>query len=277
MDKVILFRKYREVEEEYNMAQKYLPCYESRMDIKSGDLVIGRYSVLPYYKDLERDIKKIGAELINSYKQHRYVADISNWYEGLKLYTPKTWFRPEDVLSNETGSFVLKGETNSKKFLWNTHMFAKDRDNLMRIYCNLQDDSLISHQNVCIRQYVPLNTYFVGINGLPVAEEYRFFVCYGKVVSGGFYWSNAIEDVEEMGYKPDVNNVPKDFIDRLIKIISPNINFFVMDIAKTKEGEWILIELNDGQMSGLSENDPNVLYGALSNIVKKDKLNERTP
>jgi hypothetical protein len=40
-----------------------------------------------------------------------------------------------------------------------------------------------------------------------------------------------------------------------------------MDIAKTQSGEWIVIELNDGQMSGLSENDPNVLYKNLKYLT----------
>jgi hypothetical protein len=31
-------------------------------------------------------------------------------------------------------------------------------------------------------------------------------------------------------------------------------------VAKTQSGEWIVIELNDGQMAGLSDNDPSVLY-----------------
>ena len=28
----------------------------------------------------------------------------------------------------------------------------------------------------------------------------------------------------------------------------------------SREGNWILIEVNDGSMSGLSENDPDTLY-----------------
>jgi hypothetical protein len=31
-------------------------------------------------------------------------------------------------------------------------------------------------------------------------------------------------------------------------------NFFTMDIAKKKDGEWMIIELGDGQVSGLPEN-----------------------
>jgi hypothetical protein len=46
--------------------------------------------------------------------------------------------------------------------------------------------------------------------------------------------------------------------------------YYVIDVAKTAAGKWILIELNDGQMSGLSDNDPDVLYSNLKKSLKED-------
>jgi len=43
-------------------------------------------------------------------------------------------------------------------------------------------------------------------------------------------------------------------------------NFYVIDVAKTQSGEWIVIELNDGQFSGLSAIDPNDLYMNLKTV-----------
>lgn len=48
-----------------------------------------------------------------------------------------------------------------------------------------------------------------------------------------------------------------------MRIVSQNTNFYVVDIAETKFGEWIVIELNDGQMSGLSDIDAAWFYNAL--------------
>ena len=39
-------------------------------------------------------------------------------------------------------------------------------------------------------------------------------------------------------------------------------------MAQTAEGNWNVIELNEGQQSGLSENDPDLLYKNLSNSIK---------
>jgi hypothetical protein len=46
--------------------------------------------------------------------------------------------------------------------------------------------------------------------------------------------------------------------------INPNCpRFYTIDIAKDSIGNWIVIELNDGQMSGLSEVDMEMFYKGL--------------
>ena len=50
-------------------------------------------------------------------------------------------------------------------------------------------------------------------------------------------------------------------------LIQRYANFFVLDIAKTESGDWILVEINDGQMSGLSMCNPHQLYSKLQQIV----------
>jgi len=236
------------------------------MDLQSDDLVVMRYSALPFYLEQQEDINSIGAHIINTFSQHSYVADLQNWYADLKDITPETWFQP-DKTPKDAGPFVLKGKTNSMKFLWKTHMFAKDWDDMVKVYCRLQDDTYIGQQDIYIRKYIPLHTYFVGINDLAITKEFRFFICNKTVISGGFYWSNSIEDVEEMGFKPDINEVPKEFLQQVIELVGDNIKFYVVDVAQTAEGEWIVIELNDGQMSGLSENNPDELYKNLYEVI----------
>jgi len=41
----------------------------------------------------------------------------------------------------------------------------------------------------------------------------------------------------------------------------------VVDVARTESGEWIVIELNDGQQSGLSDNDPDQLYSNMKKML----------
>lgn len=256
MKPIILYRDSGDYPGEFKVAKKYFKCIKNRSMIKKDNFIIGRYSVLPFYKELEEDINYLGGKMINSYLQHRYVADIGNYYRDIKDFTPKTYNYPDQIPFE--GPFIVKGETNSKKFEWDKMMFAKDKTEAIRIYCDLKNDGLIGSQDIYIREYVPLKTFSVSIGGLPITEEYRFFIYNNKVMSSGYYWSNYVDEFKDENLDP--NNVPKEFLKEIINVVGKNCNFYTIDIAKTKSNDWIVIELNDGQMSGLSENNPEILY-----------------
>jgi hypothetical protein len=266
---VILYRGTEFEKEEMEPAkQAGFICTNSRMDIRAGDLVIGRYSVLPYYLEQARDIKSVGARLINSFAQHQYIADMKNWYEDLSEFTPKTWMRLQDA-PREEAPFVLKGATNSKKFLWDELMFAKDWQAAGVIYNRLMNDGLIGEQDIYVRKYVPLKTYLTSFHGLPITKEFRFFVCRGEVVSRGFYWSSHIDEVvAAVGVLPDPTEVPETLVQEVIARIGDQAEFVVVDFAQMATGDWLVVELNDAQMSGLSENAPEVLYPNLMRALR---------
>jgi hypothetical protein len=271
MQPVILYRQFANNENEYQYANKHFIVSKSRAKHwLNKSLVIGRYSVLPFYEELENDLGIKNCKLINSYQQHRYVADIYQWYEDLKDITPQTWRFGDgiDYTNCAPSQYILKGETNSRKFLWHTHMFAKDVSEITDIACRLMDDSLICDQDIYVRKYVPLKSYDVySVNDLPVTHEFRFFVAYGQILSGGYYWSSHHEELIERGANLDPDQVPREFLQKAIDKIGNKCNFYAIDVALTKENEWIVIELNDGQMSGLSENDPDIMYQNLRRMV----------
>ncbi len=262
MNKVIYFRGSLAEEDEKEAAKEYFTVVKNRMAIPKGSLVIPRYSALPYYQELETDVQALESTLINSYRQHCYVADLRNWYYDLGDYTPRTWFALDQI--PDKGPFFLKGQTNSKKHQWNSHAYAEDKHQAMQVYQNLATDGYIGHQQIYIRQFVPLKNITTGLNGLPISEEYRFF-CYKKeILTSGFYWSSVDEELSNT-YSADV--VPRDFLTKIMDIVSNHINFYVIDVARTATGEWIVIECNDAQQSGLSANKPEVLYKRLSEVI----------
>lgn len=261
----ILYRSYGMIsEEELCAAKKHFVSFNSRMKVGSGELVIGRYSVLPFYKELEEDLACKGSKLINSYHQHRYVADLSSYVPDLEDLTFRTWNAKELPYLPENIPFILKGETNSKKDLWNTHMFARNKQKAIEVFANLTKDNMIGQQEIYIREYVPLLHLLENNLGPPVSLEFRFFVAYGEIISGGFYWSNHLDELVTI---PSVSEVPKDFLTKVIDRVKDKVNFFVVDVAKTQSGDWVVVELNDAQMSGLSENNPEVLYKNLKYLT----------
>ena len=80
-------------------------------------------------------------------------------------------------------------------------------------------------------------------SGMPLTKEFRIFFANKKIVKVFDYW-----DEGEYGEsKPELDA----FTD-----IAQNIesNFFTMDVAKKKNGDWIIMELGDGQVAGLPDN-----------------------
>jgi len=50
--------------------------------------------------------------------------------------------------------------------------------------------------------------------------------------------------------------------------IADYANFFVLDMAETADGRWIVVEVNDGQMSGLSMCNPEELYANMADAIR---------
>lgn len=262
MNYQIYYRKSLMDKEELQAASQYFDCVDLLTDIKENTQVIARYSLYPFFKDQEREILNLNSKLINSYEEHLYIADLQNYVGDLKELTPKTWFRLEDIPDNM--SFVLKGETNSKKNDWLKSMFAKDKQAAGEVYSRLCQDGLIGDQKIYIREYIPLVKYLDGINGMPVTKEFRFFIAYDQIVSGAFYWQNYLYDLD---YIPDEEEVPKILLQEVIKRVNKKSNFYTIDVGQKTDGSWIVIELNDGCQAGLSCNDPFIFYKNLRNIL----------
>ena len=260
---IILYRGLDFEQEELSEAHQFFECTNRRPDIQEGDLVIGRYSLLPYYAEQAKDIEYVGAKLINNYHQHRYIADLQNYVHDLRELTPRTWRSPADL--PDKGPFVVKGETNSRKSNWNRDMFAPDKKTAIEICARLMDDSLIGQQNIYIRRYEPMVTYMEGINGLPITKEFRFFVGYRQILSGGYYWQNYIDQLSEV---PSPDEVPREFLQEVIDRVGNQANFYTIDVGISISGNPFVVELNDGQQAGLSCNDAFTMYKNLDKAIR---------
>ena len=264
MPHCILYRnsydyRVQEADEELQTAKKYFMVLNQRTQIPARSTVIGRYSVLPYYHELEVDLDYSGSRLINSYSEHRYIADLRNYYPDIQDYTPRTYTEWGNL---GAGKWVVKGVTNSRKFNWNTHMYAEGRENLLQVIRNLLDDPFIAEQGLVVREYLPLKRLETLQNGLPVSREWRLFFYKETLLCSGFYWSCSEFD-------PPLPREAQEFAQKVARIITKKTNFFVMDIAELESGGFVVIELNDGQMSGLSNCQPEELYKNLKQIIKE--------
>lgn len=266
MKTAILFRQDDSTQEEFDTLQRLFAqqTFLSRCQIPEHCTVIARYCALPFYEELVRDCQVRHSSLINTYADHRVIADFWPWYQALPTgVTPKSWdssTTPYHLLPKNT-PIVVKGVTNSRKHQWDRMMFAPTREHLPTILDRLLDDPLIANQGLVYREYTPLVTYEVGINGLPITNEWRVFILNGQIVDGGYYWSNAAN--------PKIGEpLPVGARDLVETQVIPNIPvpFYVVDVAEKVSGGWVVIELNDGQMSGLSTIPPERFY---RNLLRK--------
>ena len=89
MKPIVLFRKDINSEEEYKACEKYFKTITQRSDLdrdRSGNMIIGRYSVLPFYHELEKDINYFDNCLINPTFAHNFIANFE-YYGFIKDYT----------------------------------------------------------------------------------------------------------------------------------------------------------------------------------------------
>lgn len=257
----LLIRTCLSEDDEIASAARYFNVVKFRADITQNALVIPRYSSLPYYEELEYDINKIGGQLINTYKMHKYIADFE-YYEDIKDYTFESW-KLSEAINIPNIPLVVKGATNSKKWNWNTHMFAECKTKAMQVAANLSQDGLISGQEIIFRRYEPLLTFEIGINGLRFTNEYRFFFAYKQLVAGGYYWST----IDDKLIPPIIPNEAISLAKYIANIIGNKTNFFVLDIAQKEDKSWVVVEVNCGTMSGLSLIDIDTFYFNLKEIL----------
>lgn len=259
MNPIILFRNSGtpDSDEEQTYAAEHLPLTTNRIECPAGSLVIGRYSVEPFYEDLNLELGKNGSTLINTTSQHKW-ANNFDYYPILARDTPQSWTESEFDASTHSGPFVVKGQTYSRKHEWDTKMFAPDRPKAMALAEELKQDGLLRSQRIIFREYIPLREFKRTQRGLPISNEWRIFYLGSIRLCYGYYWSE---------YSPPEDGLPTEalqFADRTAVRLSSGINFFVLDIAQKADGGWIVIELNDAQMCGLAGASARELYQNLA-------------
>ena len=94
MQPIILFRSLElAFQYELRIVKEYFEVIEQRCACPKDRLVIGRYSVLPFYQELERDIEIMGSHLVSTGEQHRWIT--KNYYRDLKEFTAESLGRQQ--------------------------------------------------------------------------------------------------------------------------------------------------------------------------------------
>jgi hypothetical protein len=259
----LLFREQIAEPEEIEAARKVWGSqyYRFRSCLPSGTTAIGRYSVYPYYRELEEECDQRDISLIHSGDFHSFCTEMG-WYDLIDDLTPDTWHQKGwKTVPDCKHGWVVKGLTHSRKWQWDDMMYAATRQDLRDVLDRIHRDSRVSKDGVVIREYVPLDKVGEGINGLPLGNEWRFFVLGSEIIASGFYWAIA-ECAPSMTSVPTGAKTLAQTVARRIQFHTDSA-FYTVDIGRTEQGDWIVIEINEGQMSGLCTIPPVDFYEAL--------------
>lgn len=199
-------------------------------------------------------------KLINSPEEYQHCHYLPDSYPFIEGHTPKTiWFKVagkkvdfdrifERIETFGSSPLVIKDYVKSQKHYWDTACFipsAADRNKVRAVisrFLDLQGTGL--NEGLVIREFVELDDLAVhSKSGMPLRQEYRLFFFRGRLLGCYDYWE---EGEYAAGDQP-----PLDFFTNIAKKV--NSHFFSMDVARTKSGEWIIIELGDGQVAGLPD------------------------
>ncbi|MCB1308730.1 MAG: ATP-grasp domain-containing protein [Leptospiraceae bacterium] len=215
-----------------------------------------------YHYFLEYNIR-----LIHSPEEYQRTSFLPIWYPLIEKYTPRSkWFEefPEgsEIESDFTYPVFIKGERQT-----NRHSRAKsiinsrsELDNLRIVW---KDDSILHWQRIVVRDFIPLEL-IVPDDGrsMPKSIEFRTFWWKGHCVSVGNYWTSEAYKVSDLE-KEQMLQIAKQVADLI------NVTFLVVDMAKSLDGQWIVIEVNDGQDAGYAGNNPYFLW---NNVLKLEEV-----
>lgn len=207
-----------------------------------------------------------GVRLVNTPEEYQTAMEFDKFYSLLGDLTPESIVLSsiDDLFSFESKlpfPVFVKGAIKSNKDQGWAACVAKDSAQLVDIGRRLLARERRSRGKVIVRRLVKFRATAVDRQSFPIGREYRVFVCRGEVVAQGFYWDEHRDPFS-------LSDTDADAIRRLSIEASRRVGvpFIAVDIGQLESGDWIVIEISDGQFAGLSHVTPLELWGKLSQI-----------
>jgi hypothetical protein len=253
--------------------------YEKNAEKAVRRVVSGEEQVTGIYRGWMLTVEQYGqlyaallcknVQLINDPDAYKHCHYLPESFPAIAEYSPRTIWLPiedgleHDKIANALKTFgdsplIVKDYVKSRKHEWLDACFipsASYESAAMRVINNFVERQAEDLQGgLVLREFVelePIGTH--SQSGMPLTQEYRLFFLNKKLLYQTYYW-------EEGTYEEEMPPVEM-FMGVAERIES---NFFTMDVAKKRDGDWIIMELGDGQVAGMPEKaDAYAFYGAL--------------
>jgi hypothetical protein len=208
------------------------------------------------YEKLYHALLNRNIQLINTPEAYTHCHYLPNSYNKIENHTPKSYWTKDlneaSILSlaHKFGNhpIIVKDYVKSEKHHWDDACFipnASNNSNVISVinrFIELRGTSL--NEGIVLRAFE--NLEFLtdhSKSGMPLTKEFRLFFANKALIAVFNYWDEGDYGTLE----PPLET---------FKTVAKNIDsiFFTMDIAQKTNGDWIIMELGDGQVAGLPEN-----------------------
>ena len=225
------------------------------------------------YESLYNGLLQKNLQLINNPAEFKHCHYFPESYPKIKALTPQSnWtindelydFAVIESLTNAFGSspIIVKDYVKSEKHHWAQACFipdAADKTQVKKVvdrFIELRGNSL--NAGLVFRRFEELEFLTEhSKSGMPLTKEWRLFFVHQKLIAWFNYWDE--------GKYGEVTPELAPFLETAKTIEN---NFFTMDIAQKKNGDWIIMELGDGQTAGLPDNaSRGEFYEELGKVV----------
>ena len=209
-----------------------------------------------YAREYEENLAA-GLRLVNSPVQHELASELALWYPLLSDLTPRTICRDDFPAAEEVEAefgwpIFLKGSRQTSKHNPDLAIISS-REHYAQAMEAYKRDRILHWQKVAIREFIELQRVTGEVAGkVRPSMEFRTFWWQGQCVGAGQYWSQV----------PAYQAEDLDAGIALAGLAAARLQvpFLVVDVAKTADGRWIVIECNDAQESGYTAIPPNLLW-----------------
>jgi hypothetical protein len=247
-----------------------------RVRVVSQDRAVYRGWMLTaeQYAALYSALGDCGARLINDPTQYRYAHWFPESYADLAEHTPQSiciplseldWARLGQRLQPFGAKpLVVKDWVKSRKHEWDEACYIPSASDIAAVervarrFIELQGDDLVGGLVFrAFEPFVPLGSHVRS--GMPLTKELRLFYFDGEPMFTVQYWED-----QEYG----TIDAPTAIFSALARRLRSR--FFTLDVALRDDGMWRVVEVGDGQVSGIPKSaDVNGFYGALIRHVSK--------
>lgn len=221
------------------------------------------------YEDLFNKFMERGYRLINTPEEYVNAHHFPKSYSKFKDYTSKAWWTDEingledlsDINWNSVrdylgGDVIIKDYVKSAKSDPELFILGRELDNNTfqdRVVRFIERRGKLFNKGLVFKQVEKLKKYGDNTN------EWRFFVFNG--IGFTFEYNGNGEVNKTMPSFESIINAQR--ISQELKS-----NFVTIDLAEKEDGDWMILEVGDGQVSGLpSTSNPLVFYNNLKNRI----------